>query len=301
MTTDPVVAGVDAGASHSEIVIADADGTERARVRGSAAAVRPGGERASAITIIGLLDEATRQAGTARIASLVVGAAGAGHAAVQTALADHLRALGAPDRTRVVTDAETAYVSALGDTPGILVLSGTGSIAVARDTTGAWHRIGGLGWRFGDEGSGFSLGNAGVRAVAQAAEGRGPPTALTTMLPAGVNAPDVRALIRWAHDAEPREIAALGTAVQRAARNGDGVAAALLDRAAEDLAAHVTALLRYFPAPVAVPTIVGGGAVQPGSPLRASVLEVLAERVPVVAVLDRALDPARGAAILAAR
>jgi len=199
-----------------------------------------------------------------------------------------------------VTDAETAYVSALGDTAGILLLSGTGSIALARDATGAWHRMGGLGWRFGDEGSGFALGNAGIRAVAQAAEGRGPPTALTAALPAAAHATDVPALIRWAHDAAPREVATLGVAVQRTAREGDGVAAAILHRAAEDLAAHVTALLRHFPTSAEVPTVVGGGAVQPGSPLRESVLAVLAERAPTVAVLERSLDPARGAAMLAA-
>jgi len=58
----------------------------------------------------------------------------------------------------VISDAEAAYLGALGPGPGVLVLSGTGSIVLGRDARGRWIRRGGLGPLFHDAGSAFSLG-----------------------------------------------------------------------------------------------------------------------------------------------
>jgi glucosamine kinase len=49
--------------------------------------------------------------------------------------------------------------------PGLVLHSGTGSFIAARDNDGVIHYAGGLGWRFGDPGSGYDLGR---RAIARA-------------------------------------------------------------------------------------------------------------------------------------
>ncbi len=67
----------------------------------------------------------------------------------------------------VISDVEAAYLGALGPGPGILLLAGTGSIALGRDGTGRWVRRGGLGPLLGDEGSAFWIGREYLKAVAQ--------------------------------------------------------------------------------------------------------------------------------------
>src|ERR671935_277939 len=59
------------------------------------------------------------------------------------------------------------FVVGLGVGAGVLILAGTGSIVIGRDRRGRWARAGGLGPLLGDEGSGFWLGRAWLRATTQ--------------------------------------------------------------------------------------------------------------------------------------
>jgi len=291
---------VDAGGSHTVAVIVDARGEERGRAEGPGAAVHAGNEAASAVTISRLVAEAARQAAGHGIEALVVGAAGAGHAPVRAALTQQLLLRGTPRRTQVVTDAEAAFASAFGEGPGILVLSGTGSIALARDPAGAWHRAGGWGWRVGDEGSGHAIGRAGLGAVGQALDGRGPGTSLSEVLPRAAGVADAAALMAWAIGAAPHMVAALAEAVQGEARRGDTVSDAIVRTAAGDLAAHVTALQPRFPASTVVPVVLGGGALHPGGALRVAVDARLADAAGT-GLREQTVDAALGAAWLARR
>jgi N-acetylglucosamine kinase-like BadF-type ATPase len=71
-------------------------------------------------------------------------------------------------RVVVIADVEAAWHATLGDGAGILLLAGTGSIVLGRSAGGRWARAGGLGPLLGDEGSGFSIGRAWLRAGADA-------------------------------------------------------------------------------------------------------------------------------------
>lgn len=92
---------------------------------------------------------------------LVVGARGVWKKAPRIALKRALA--GMADEVIVISDVELAYLSTLGPRPGLLVLAGTGSIALARDKKGRWHRAGGAGPSKGDEGSGFWIGHEYLR------------------------------------------------------------------------------------------------------------------------------------------
>jgi N-acetylglucosamine kinase-like BadF-type ATPase len=65
---------------------------------------------------------------------------------------------GLAKRVRVTSDVELAYEQVLGFGPGILILAGTGSIALAKDGRGRTRRAGGLGPAKGDEGSAYWIG-----------------------------------------------------------------------------------------------------------------------------------------------
>lgn len=66
----------------------------------------------------------------------------------------------APLARRVVatSDIEIAHAAAFGGGPGVLILAGTGSIALGIDSKGRFARAGGLGPEKGDEGSGYWIG-----------------------------------------------------------------------------------------------------------------------------------------------
>src|SRR5262252_9088242 len=63
----------------------------------------------------------------------------------------------------IESDAFVASIGAIGIDPGILLISGTGSIVIGRDKARNMFRIGGWGPYFGDEGSGFWIGREAVR------------------------------------------------------------------------------------------------------------------------------------------
>jgi glucosamine kinase len=91
-----------------------------------------------------------------QVGALVVASRGVWTPAERRAAAAALRGLAR--RVRVISDVEAARDGALGAAPGILLLAGTGSIALGRDGRGRLARAGGLGPLLGDEGSAFWIG-----------------------------------------------------------------------------------------------------------------------------------------------
>jgi N-acetylglucosamine kinase-like BadF-type ATPase len=102
------------------------------------------------------------------VQALVVASRGVWTAAERRRQARRLRGLAR--RVRVISDAEAAYLGALGAGPGVLLLAGTGSMALGRDARGRGARAGGWGPLLGDEGSAFWIGREWLRA---AMHGRG--------------------------------------------------------------------------------------------------------------------------------
>jgi glucosamine kinase len=140
---------------------------------------------------------------------------------------------------RVISDVEGAYAGALGTTPGILLLAGTGSIAVGRDAAGRWHRAGGLGPLLGDEGSAFWIGRAWLRAMT----GRRAVARLRRI----ATAPDAVA-----------RIAAAAPAVLREARGGHRAARAIVRLAQRQLARTVIEVAQYMKLGGPVPVSLAG-------------------------------------------
>ena len=75
------------------------------------------------------------------------------------------------DEVKLYSDAYAAMLGALAGEDGILMIAGTGSIALAKvgDET---FRCGGFGYRYGDEGSAYSIGKALISRALKEADGR---------------------------------------------------------------------------------------------------------------------------------
>ncbi len=130
-----------------------------------------------------------------------------------------MRRIGFKARTLVVNDALVALEAGAPGEAGVVIISGTGSIAYGRNRRNEGARAGGWGHVLGDEGSGFWIGRAAMRAVLREADRRGPRTALTPLLAAALRCvrgaePDPRGLpepirlhrrlARWPSACRPR-------------------------------------------------------------------------------------------------
>lgn len=71
---------------------------------------------------------------------------------------------------------------ATGGAPGLVVHAGTGSFWAARAPDGSLHYAGGLGWRFGDAGSGHDLGRRGIARALLELQGWAEPSPLAEAL-----------------------------------------------------------------------------------------------------------------------
>lgn len=299
-------AGVDGGGTRTTVVIADAQGRERARRSGPAGLVDPRHPAASAEVVASLVREAAAEAGLARPpAALCAGLAGVGNRAERDAVEAALAASGVAGRVRVATDGEIALEGALGGGAGILLVAGTGSVAYGHAEDGRVERCGGWGMLVGDEGSGYALARGGLAAALRAVDGREPETRLLPLLLEALAVDDPRAVPPWVGRAAKAEVAALAAHVLRAAEEGDAVARSVAEGEARAIADHAVALrTRLSPWTGEVPVVFHGGVLQ--SALYASLVSAaLAEaggfRVvpPVADAVTGALRFARALAVAA--
>lgn len=296
MTT---ILGIDAGGTRTTALVAN--GSEVvARATGGAGAVRPGRALQAAAKITAAARQALTEAGLLQADLLVVGAAGVGREPERTELREGLRSERLANRIVVTGDLDIALEAAFGEKPGIVLVSGTGSVAVGRVADHTIHRRGGFGWQIGDEGSGFAIGRAALMAIAKAHDGRGANTELTPSMLAASPARDFDALVRWSGNANPAEIAALAPLVFQVAGRGDEVAQGIVDAAAEELVALVGSLIPLYGQAKTIPLALTGGNLEPGRGLREPVVSRL-RRTSRIRVREDSLRPAEGALALGRR
>ena len=192
---------------------------------------------------------------------------------------------------RVASDATAAWLGAFLGSPGIVVIAGTGSVAVG-GSPGTLHRVGGHGHLVGDEGGGYWIGKTALRAALAAAEGTGPATRLREAITAAAGASLDELVVRVQRSPADRAVlAGLAPVVGRCAGepDSDPVAAAILADAAAALAALAGSLRqRLGELPVA-----GVGGVFAMRPLRAAFQRATAAVPPLA-------PPEVGAAMLTA-
>lgn len=297
------VMGIDGGASTLRVAIVSPDLAIHAQaVRHTSVNPYVVDEMTARNVIQGAMQEAINQANLSRddIAAIGIGIAGASaeHSA------DWLRRVvnkvlttGKQRHKRLVlsSDHEIALVGAHGERRGILVLAGTGSLAYGVSSTGETVLVGALGYLLGDEGSGYWLGLAGLRAAIRHADSRGPFTSLAQALLAANHLENHSDLIAWTYsDARNREIAEFARVVLDHAAQGDRIAREIIDLGARELALAAKAV-RHRLHMEALPVAFAGGLLSSPNPLS----EALCDRLGLAEFPVSRYPPVVGAALLA--
>ncbi|PTX98543.1 BadF/BadG/BcrA/BcrD ATPase family protein [Opitutus sp. ER46] len=244
--------GVDGGGSKTECVLLDASGVQVAHhlAPGSNPSV-VGAEQARLVVtdaLCALLRDARRTHPDGVVTHTLLCMAGS--RTFWREFADTLTDFGA-----IATGDDSLPVLELAThgRPGLVLHAGTGSFVAARGPNGALHYAGGLGWRFGDPGSGYDIGRRAVERALLEVQGWLPPSRLGPTVRAHAGLPadaDANAFTRFFyHHPEPnRVVAALTPAVMRLATEGDATARDIVVASASELVALATKVAaRLFP------------------------------------------------------
>jgi N-acetylglucosamine kinase-like BadF-type ATPase len=186
---------------------------------------------------------------------------------------------------------------------GIIVISGTGSIAFGINENGERVRAGGWGHILGDEGSGYTLALRGLRAIMRAHDGRTAPTRLQDLMLGHLHLERPDQLLGWIRDinANKAQIAALSRLVHQAAAEGDATASEILHSEAAELAEIVEAVSKkLFPDGKSnYEVIVAGGNLRKAEQFFDLFRKALAAKLPNINITRPRKEPVEGAVILA--
>ena len=173
-------------------------------------------------------------------------------------------------RIKFVNDAELVLAAGTPNGWGVALICGTGSIVYGCSVEGERTRAGGWGYLLGDEGSGYSIGLAALRAILRAYDGRGENTRLHASIlnHLSLTAPTELVKYFYRERVPTTEIASLASLVEAAAEEGDEVAAQVLQEAASELALAVKSVVSRLRMSGAIPCALAGGVIVNGASFR---------------------------------
>jgi N-acetylglucosamine kinase-like BadF-type ATPase len=298
---------VDGGGTKTQALVTDLEGKVLARGLGPSSNIHNVGFDESCKAVVTAIEGALmmvspRESGTAgwrdgRFAAAAFGLSGIDSPEDEAEVSRWVKANTIAPRFSVVNDSELVLAAGTPEGWGVALISGTGSVCLARAKDGRSARVGGWGPLIGDEGSGYHIAMNALRLATQAADGREPATGLMAAILKHWGLKDHGALIRHVHgpSATAAVLAGLATVVVDLAGRGDAAARRVIDDAARDLARHVDTLVRKL-ALKQPPLALAGGLLRAN--LRQAMLAaVTSEPGPVSYVAD----PPLGAVVLARR
>jgi N-acetylglucosamine kinase-like BadF-type ATPase len=332
MVRMPLFLAIDAGGTKTNCLIADSERVLARASTGSVKLMRVSRAEAT-LRLHGMLSEAAATAGVSldQITRTCFGLAGLTIPAVRAWASATIDAQVAGSLI-LCGDEEIALDAAFSGGSGILVIAGTGSNVIGRAPNGRLVSAGGWGPVLGDEGAGYWIGLESIRAALRACD-RDPtePSATSPEIP---GAPSMTASPSWVGSANPGgtpsaallleiqrawnlnslselidlgnhrgdatrpapDFASLAPIVARLAEQGNPIAAAILNRAGEDLAALVALVARKMPAPPKpIPVAFTGSVLNHITPVRIAMISSLALTLPAAQVHLTAVDPLDGA------
>jgi N-acetylglucosamine kinase-like BadF-type ATPase len=301
-----VVLAIDGGNSKTDVVLASAAGETLSHVRGPGSSPHHLGVDGS----VELLDELVRKAaaqagldGRGPVATLAeVYLAGVDFPSEEAGMAAAVRNRGWAQE-HVVGNDSFALLRAGTDAPdAVAVVCGAGINCVGVSGDGRHARFASLGRISGDWGGGMELGDEALWWAARAADGRGPATVLSSLVPEHFGLPDVPSVYEAIHFGrlEHRRLIELAPTVLTASRGGDPVARGVVEKLAEEVVAMTRAALtrlEMLEAPTVV--VLGGGVLTSRDPMLLDAIdERLAAAAPRARTVVTEVSPVVGAALL---
>lgn len=219
------IIGVDGGGTGCRVAVADSTGNVLARAKGGAANIATNFEMARTnilqTTSLAFVNAGIPKPEMAEVTA-VLGLAGANLGDYRTRLLASLPFA----TTRIISDAETTLVGAIGEADGIIGAIGTGSVYGRREH-GEFAQLGGWGFLLGDDGSGARLGRDMLHLAVKAYDGLSPHSPLTLEIIEEYQGSPLN-LIEQAQSFTPKDFGQFAPRIVAAAQNGDVNAEAIM-------------------------------------------------------------------------
>jgi N-acetylglucosamine kinase-like BadF-type ATPase len=242
-----LVVGVDGGGTRTRAAILDGNRVLGEGTAGPSNPLRVGVAN-GATAIREAIDKACAAAQVQRddIIAAGIGLAGVRRTDIRTRMREVLIETLGIENIELLPDADMALYGATDGAPGVVVISGTGSVSCGVNRQGKRVYAGGWGPVAGDEGSGSWIARRALQAVAHATDERGPKTALAAAACNyfQVSAPEDLSTAIYAPTMTNDRIAGFSRYVIDAARAGDIVGRNILTEAGRELGKTAVTVIR---------------------------------------------------------
>ncbi len=296
--------GVDGGGTKTHIALIN---NERKIVgecfAGASNPLRVGIETAVA-NILAAIDKACDENNLSRvdIVAATLGLAGVRRLDLRQRVKERITQLLRIKKVDVFTDAEIALYGIGKDTPGIVIIAGTGSVAIGQNSKGEKYSAGGWGPLAGDEGGGAGIALSALHRIAKASDGRAKPTALSDIAVDYFRAGRIENLsvAIYAPQVDNARIAGFAKFVAETAKAGDTVAIDILREAGTELGIAAKAVVENLGLQnVKIPIGLVGSVFKSGDLVTGPLLETVRGVAPKAFLYDKMTPPAFSAALMA--
>jgi N-acetylglucosamine kinase-like BadF-type ATPase len=296
--------GVDGGGTKTLVVLLDEENNiVSEEVSGASNPLRVGIE-----TAVANISEATNKAcdkigrNSIEIVSAACGLAGVRRTDLRMRVRERIREKLGIKLIEVVTDADIALYGATKDEAGLIIIAGTGSIALGRNEKGEKAVAGGWGPLAGDEGGGAGIARRALQAIAKASDGRGEQTKLSRKAMQYFRAgksEDILVAI-YAPQIDNSKIAGFAKFVVEAAIEGDQIAQEILAEAGRELGMAANAVIHRLKLERKKFSIAKIGSIfQAGELITEPLLKTVQKTAPKAYLIEPLLPPAVAAAQMA--
>jgi N-acetylglucosamine kinase-like BadF-type ATPase len=292
--------GLDGGGTSTRLLAKDSRGQQWTEQGDTSNPRIVGIDRASQVATNLIASAIQAYPGTTEL-RVCAGVAGAATSSIQEGLKDSIMAHFKNDvdfLIELTDDSIIAYEAAFSGDAGVLLMVGTGSMVLVRSTEGTFVRSGGWGYLLGDEGSGYSIGRAGVQAVTAAIDSS-QSTALASRAEAefGVLTRDTVVDTVYGSD---YSLASFARAVLEEAGCGDGQSLEIVEQEVRRLVSRLQALTE--PGGLSVPeSIKVTGGLSKSVPYMTILANVIKEHFPKSDIARSGRDPVEGALWMASQ
>jgi len=247
------VIGIDGGGTNTTAILADEQGNVLVRLEDDASNYHIVGKKQTAKVLSNLFHRLILSFGIPikNYRSVCIGMAGLGRSNDQaiirlivvsslcgdpsTSSWQAMAGQSPPLRLILTHDAKIGLIGGAMKNYGLILNSGTGSIAYGIAQSGVEARAGGWGHLLGDEGSGYDIAIRGLKAIVRAHDGRADSTLLTNLILDRLNFDSPDNLVRWVHSVDKKDIADLANLVFNAKKEGEPAANEIVETAADEL------------------------------------------------------------------
>ncbi len=298
------VLGIDGGGTKTTALLAGLDGSIIAEAHSGPSNIQTVGEVAVAKLIVKIIQEVCEKGSCniSEIRTAVFGLAGAGREVDRNAFMDEFFNQAVENNLEIPqiiieTDARIALEAAFASSYGIVLISGTGSVALAKSEDGNIYRLGGWGKILGDEGSGYCIGRKALNLAIRSLEGRIEKTVLSKLAFEHYGISSLDDLIIKIYR-EKADIASFVPKVLIAAQEHDHISHNLLFSQANELADLVRTLITKLKPKRMMPIALIGGLLENENLYSKMVKERIVRSLPQTTVQKPKFPTAFGAVIM---